>query len=123
MWCAAGYFIMARTDHLTVPDKYLSESTAACPVMARWGRVLPEGSRCLRRQFHHTRKHLTARCGGWRVRRDWALCRWLAHEAGVIAIPPSAFYSAGSKVRCTEVLLALRLVGIGGGGWGQCAAQ
>ena len=28
---------------------------------------------------------------------DWALCRWLAHEAKVVAIPPSAFYCDDHK--------------------------
>ena len=32
------------------------------------------------------------------IDRDWALCRWLAVEAGVVAIPPSAFYSPPNKV-------------------------
>jgi len=31
------------------------------------------------------------------VTRDWALCRWLAYEAGVIAIPTSPFFSAPNK--------------------------
>jgi aspartate/methionine/tyrosine aminotransferase len=26
--------------------------------------------------------------------RDWAFCRWLAYEYGVIAIPTSAFYGS-----------------------------
>jgi aspartate/methionine/tyrosine aminotransferase len=30
-------------------------------------------------------------------RSDWALCRWLAKEARVVAIPPSAFYSPPHK--------------------------
>ena len=54
---------MADTSALTVPDKYLAESTPAAPVMTR----------------------------------DWALCRWLAKEGGVIAIPASPFYSPGNK--------------------------
>jgi len=31
------------------------------------------------------------------VTRDWALCRWLAYEAGVIAIPTSPFFSGPNK--------------------------
>jgi kynurenine--oxoglutarate transaminase/cysteine-S-conjugate beta-lyase/glutamine--phenylpyruvate transaminase len=31
------------------------------------------------------------------VPRDWALCRWLAKEAGVLAIPASAFFSKENK--------------------------
>ena len=31
------------------------------------------------------------------VTRDWALCRWLAYEAGVIAIPTSPFFSPPNK--------------------------
>jgi len=31
------------------------------------------------------------------VSRDWALCRYLAFEAGVIAIPASPFFSEGNK--------------------------
>jgi len=31
------------------------------------------------------------------VTRDWALCRYLAYEAGVIAIPASPFFSEGNK--------------------------
>ena len=30
-------------------------------------------------------------------RRDFAVCRWLAHEVGVVAIPPSPFYSDAHK--------------------------
>ena len=29
--------------------------------------------------------------------RDWALCRWLAYEGGVIAIPASPFFSEANK--------------------------
>ena len=29
--------------------------------------------------------------------RDWALCRWLALEGGVIAIPASPFFSSENK--------------------------
>ena len=29
--------------------------------------------------------------------RDWALCRWLAEEVGVITIPASPFYSLGNR--------------------------
>ena len=32
------------------------------------------------------------------VTRDWALCRWMAYEAGVIAIPTSPFFSTANKV-------------------------
>merc|ERR1719453_2790295 len=31
------------------------------------------------------------------VTRDHALCRWLAHEGGVIAIPASPFFSDANK--------------------------
>jgi len=59
-----GFFLMADTSDLTVPTKYLEETTAAAP-------------------------------NG--VTRDWALCRWLAYEAGVIAIPVSPFFSPPNK--------------------------
>jgi len=59
-----GFFLMADTSKLTVPQKYLDEKTHAAP----------DG-----------------------VTRDWALCRWLAYEAGVIAIPVSPFFSASNK--------------------------
>jgi len=59
-----GFFLMADTSALTVPDEYLSEKTPAAP----------DG-----------------------VTRDWALCRWLAKEAGVIAIPASPFFSPANK--------------------------
>jgi len=59
-----GFFLIADTSALSVPEAFLSESTPASgPVMTR----------------------------------DWAFCRWLAHEAGVIAIPASPFYSAENK--------------------------
>jgi len=58
-----GFFLVADTSALTVPEKYLAESTPAAAVMTR----------------------------------DWALCRWFAKEAGVIAIPASPFYSAENK--------------------------
>ena len=29
--------------------------------------------------------------------RDWAMCRYLAHEHGIVGIPPSAFYAADTK--------------------------
>ena len=29
--------------------------------------------------------------------RDWALCRWMAYEAGVIAIPTSPFFTGENK--------------------------
>jgi len=59
-----GFFLMADTSRLTVPQKYLDESTPAAP----------DG-----------------------VTRDWALCRWFAYEAGVIAIPTSPFFSPPNK--------------------------
>lgn len=31
------------------------------------------------------------------VTRDWALCRWLAIEGGVVAIPASPFFSIDNK--------------------------
>jgi len=58
-----GFFLMADTSALHVPDEYMRQTTAAAPSMTR----------------------------------DWALCRWLALEAGVIAIPASPFYSAPNK--------------------------
>jgi len=59
-----GFFLMADTSALSVPQAYLDETTAAAP----------DG-----------------------VTRDWALCRWLAFEAGVIAIPVSPFFSPPNK--------------------------
>jgi len=59
-----GFFLMADTSALTVPDKYLNEKTPAAP----------DG-----------------------VPRDWALCRWMAIEGGVIAIPSSPFFSPANK--------------------------
>ena len=38
----------------------------------------------------------SAACGA-RMRRDWAFCKFLAHEVGVIAIPTSAFYEERDK--------------------------
>merc|ERR1719506_3175429 len=60
---SGGFFLMADTSALTVPQSYLDESTAAAPTMTR----------------------------------DWALCRWLAKEGGVIAIPASPFYSPPNR--------------------------
>ncbi|CAM9954047.1 unnamed protein product [Choristocarpus tenellus] len=31
------------------------------------------------------------------MRRDWAFCRWMAIEHGLVAIPTSAFFSAESR--------------------------
>ena len=59
-----GFFLMADTSSLEVPQEYLDEKTPAAP----------DG-----------------------VTRDWALCRWMAHEAGVIAIPTSPFFSPANK--------------------------
>lgn len=59
-----GFFLMAETSAIQVPEKYLNECTPAAP-------------------------------GG--VPRDWALCRWLALEGGVIAIPSSPFFSDTNK--------------------------
>ena len=59
-----GFFLMADTSSLEVPEKYLRETTPAAP----------DG-----------------------VTRDWALCRWMALEGGVIAIPSSPFFSADNK--------------------------
>ena len=39
----------------------------------------------------------TTPASGPQMTRDWALCRWLAYEAGVIAIPASPFYSPENK--------------------------
>ena len=64
-----GFFLMADTSKLTVPQKYLEERTPAAP----------DG-----------------------VTRDWALCRWLAYEAGVIAIPTSPFFSPPNKQRASN---------------------
>ena len=58
-----GFFLMANTSALHVPQTYLSQPTPACPAMTR----------------------------------DWAFCRWIAKEAGVIAIPASPFFSAPNK--------------------------
>ena len=58
-----GFFLMADTSALTVPEEYMRHSTDAAPQMTR----------------------------------DWALCRWLAIEGGVIAIPSSPFFSAENK--------------------------
>jgi kynurenine--oxoglutarate transaminase/cysteine-S-conjugate beta-lyase/glutamine--phenylpyruvate transaminase len=58
-----GFFLMADTSALEVPDEYLRHSTAAAPQMTR----------------------------------DWALCRYLAQEGGVIAIPSSPFFSPNNK--------------------------
>jgi len=58
-----GFFLMADTSAIEVPESYMEHSTLAAPKMTR----------------------------------DWALCRWLALEAGVIAIPVSPFYSAANK--------------------------
>jgi len=60
-----GFFLVADTSALTVPETYLQQTTPATG---------PDG-----------------------MTRDWALCRWLAYEAGVIAIPASPFYSAENK--------------------------
>ena len=59
-----GFFLMADTSAVTVPQKYLDETTPASP-------------------------------NG--VTRDWAFCRWMALEGGVIAIPASPFYSEPNK--------------------------
>merc|ERR1719440_1277218 len=59
-----GFFLMADTSALEVPERYLGEVTPAAP----------DG-----------------------VTRDWALCRWLALEGGVIAIPASPFFSPTNK--------------------------
>ena len=59
-----GFFLMADTSAIRVPQEYLGEVTAAAP-------------------------------NG--VTRDWAFCRWMALEGGVIAIPASPFYSAENK--------------------------
>ncbi len=58
-----GFFLMADTSALEVPDEFLKASTPAAPVMTR----------------------------------DWALCRWLALEAGVVAIPASPFFSLENR--------------------------
>ena len=59
-----GFFLMAETSSIEVPQKYLDECTPAAP----------DG-----------------------VTRDWAFCRWMALEGGVIAIPASPFYSPPNK--------------------------
>jgi kynurenine--oxoglutarate transaminase/cysteine-S-conjugate beta-lyase/glutamine--phenylpyruvate transaminase len=59
-----GFFLMADTSGIAVPQRYLDETTPAAP-------------------------------NG--VTRDWAFCRWMALEGGVIAIPASPFYSAPNK--------------------------
>lgn len=60
-----GFFLMADTSAIEVPQRFLQHTTPAAPLMTR----------------------------------DWALCRMLALEAGVIAIPCSPFYSAANKKR------------------------
>jgi len=59
-----GFFLMADTSAISVPQRYLDEVTPAAP-------------------------------NG--VTRDWAFCRWMALEGGVIAIPTSPFYSLPNK--------------------------
>ena len=59
-----GFFLMADTSGIDVPQRYLDEVTPAAP-------------------------------NG--VTRDWAFCRWMAIEGGVIAIPASPFYSPPNK--------------------------
>jgi len=58
-----GFFLMADTSALRVPEEYMRHTTPAAPQMTR----------------------------------DWALCRWLAIEGGVIAIPSSPFFSEENK--------------------------
>jgi hypothetical protein len=41
--------------------------------------------------------------------RDVQICRWLTREIGVVAIPPSAFYSPGHKVLAKDVAPLLLL--------------
>jgi aspartate/methionine/tyrosine aminotransferase len=65
-----GFFLMAETSRLTVPEEYLRQTTSAAPEMTR----------------------------------DWALCRWLACEAGVIAIPCAPFFSSAHKHRAANLV-------------------
>lgn len=58
----AGFFVMADTSRVPVPEAAMRESSAACAVTTR----------------------------------DWAVCRTLTRDAGVAAIPPTAFCAAGS---------------------------
>jgi len=58
-----GFFMIADISNIEVPQKYLEESTDACPEMTR----------------------------------DWAFCRFLAIECGVVALPCSAFFSEKNK--------------------------
>ena len=59
-----GFFLMADTSGIRVPQRFLEEVTPAAP----------DG-----------------------VTRDWAFCRWMAIEGGVIAIPASPFYTGPNK--------------------------
>ncbi|MDC0526043.1 aminotransferase class I/II-fold pyridoxal phosphate-dependent enzyme [bacterium] len=66
-----GFFLMADTSAIAVPQRYLDEATPAAP----------DG-----------------------VTRDWAFCRWLALEGGVIAIPSSPFYSGPNKALASNYI-------------------
>ena len=68
---SGGFFLMADTSAIAVPQRYLDEATPAAP----------DG-----------------------VTRDWAFCRWLALEGGVIAIPSSPFYSGPNKALASNYI-------------------
>jgi aspartate/methionine/tyrosine aminotransferase len=55
--------VIGDTSALTVPEKYMKETTPAMPEMTR----------------------------------DWALCRWIAKEHGIVGIPCSPFYSQENR--------------------------
>jgi len=68
----AGFFVLAdgsRWDHL-VPGEYVQQPSPARRV---------------------------SKSGIMGVPRDWAMCRFLGHHAGVVPIPTSAFYSATTE--------------------------
>ena len=115
-----GFFLMADTSALNVPEEYMRHTTAAAPQAHRAAppappthppTLAPSHPRTLASSHprtlapsHHPAprpppssalRSSTPR--PMQMTRDWALCRWLAIEGGVIAIPSSPFFSAENK--------------------------
>ena len=107
-----GFFLMADTSALEVPDEYLRHTTPAAPQARRPATPLrrPPTLRSPSPSYQAPPRPDPTRLDPTRpaiqtsifhpcvqMTRDWALCRWLALEGGVIAIPSSPFFSANNK--------------------------
>ena len=78
-----SFFIMGNTENLEVGAL---PSFSSCDDLD--GVVVLMGEQVPQKYLDQSSEAV----GGSGLPRDWAFARWLAYEAGIVCIPPSAFY-------------------------------